>query len=186
MNTSLGALAQTKTIAFSRFRSIEERIGILGFTLMLLLVLSRPLWAHEFKLGDLEIDHPWSRAVPEGAKVAAGYLVIKNNGTAADRLVSINSPISDKAEVHEMAVNADGVMTMRPVEGGVEIPAGGELALKPGAFHIMFTGLKQPPKEGVKFPGTLTFEKAGKIDVEFAVDAKGGEAAEPDHQGHGG
>lgn len=182
MTTHLRALALTRTIALARFRSVEERIGIFGFTLMLMLVLSRPLWAHEFKLGDLEIDHPWSREIPAGAKVAAGYMIIKNSGAAADRLLSVSSPIAGKAEVHEMAVNADGVMTMRPVSGGVEIPAGGELALEPGAFHIMFMELKEPPKAGVKFPGTLTFEKAGTVEVEFAVEAKGGEADHSQHQ----
>lgn len=182
MTARYRALAHTMTIAVTRFRSIEERIGILGFTLMLLLVLSRPLWAHEFKLGHLEIDHPWSREIPAGAKVAAGYMIIKNRGTAADRLVSVSSPISGKAEVHEMSLTADGVMTMRPVSGGIEIPAGGEVALKPGAFHIMFMELKEPPKAGEKFPGTLTFEKAGTVDVEFAVEAKGGEADHSQHQ----
>ena len=172
------ASAHARTI---RVRSIEERIGIAVFALMLLFALSRPLWAHEFKLGDLEIEHPWSRETPDGAKVATGYLVVNNHGTSADRLVSITSPVAGKAEVHEMAVNSEGVMTMRPVEGGIEIPTGGEVALKPGAFHIMFMDLKQPPKAGVKFPGTLTFEKAGTVDVEFAVEAKGGET---DHSKH--
>ncbi|MDQ6433299.1 copper chaperone PCu(A)C [Mesorhizobium sp. LHD-90] len=173
--------ASAHAIARSRFRSIEERIGILAFSLMLIFALSRPLWAHEFKLGDLEIGHPWSREIPAGAKVAAGYMVINNHGAAADRLVSITSPIAGKAEVHEMSVNSEGVMTMRPVTAGVEIPAGGEVALKPGAFHIMFMDLKEIPKAGVKFPSTLTFEKAGKVDVEFAVEAK---SNEPDHSQH--
>jgi copper(I)-binding protein len=95
----------------------------------------------------------------------------------------VTSPIAAKAESHQMSVNAEGVMTMRPVEGGIEIPAGSEVELKPGSFHIMFMELNQPTKEGVKFPGTLTFEKAGTVDVEFAVDAKAGE---PDHSAHGG
>ncbi|MEQ1950231.1 copper chaperone PCu(A)C [Mesorhizobium sp. CN2-181] len=169
-----------------RFRSLDERAGLLGFILMLLMAFAQPLWAHEFKLGDLEIGHPWSREIPDGAKVAAGYMVIKNHGTTADRLVSIVSPIAGKAEVHEMSVNSEGVMTMRPVEAGIEIPAGGEVALKPGAFHIMFMDLKQMPKAGVKFPGTLTFEKAGAVEVEFAVEPKAGEADHSKHQTTGG
>jgi copper(I)-binding protein len=95
----------------------------------------------------------------------------------------VTSPIAGKAEIHEMSVNAEGVMTMRPVDGGIEIQPGAEVELKPGSFHIMFMQLKQPTEEGVKFPGTLTFEKAGTVDVEFAVDAKAGE---PDHSKHGG
>ncbi len=125
--------------------------------------------AHEFKVGDLEIDHPWSRATPPGAKVAGGYLTVTNHGSAPDRLVSISSDIAAKAEVHEMAVK-DGVMTMRPVEGGVEIPAGGKVELKPGGYHLMLMGLKHPAKQGENFPATLTFEKAGSVTVEFQVE----------------
>ena len=182
MTIRLRVPADIRTMALPRFSGVEERIGILGLMLMVLLVLSRPLWAHEFKLGYLEIDHPWSREIPAGAKVAAGYMIIKNHGAAADRLISLSSPIAGKAEVHEMAVSAEGVMTMRPVTGGVEIPVGGEVALEPGTFHIMFMDLKEPPKAGMKFPATLTFEKAGLVDVEFAVETKGGEADHSQHQ----
>lgn len=176
----------------SRFRSFEERIGIVGFSLMLLLALAHPLFAHEFKVGDLEIVHPWSRATPDGAKVAAGYLEVRNAGSEADRLVSVTGDIAARAEIHEMAVDADGVMTMRPVAGGVEIPAGGNVALKPGGLHIMFLDLKQGAKEGEKFKGSLTFEKAGTVAVEFAVDAMGSapqqgeEGGDGGHDGHGG
>ncbi len=170
---------RSKTIASTR--SIE-RIGFLTLALILLINLVQPLWAHGYKLGDLEIGHPWSRETPDGANVAAGYLVIKNNGTTEDRLIAVSSGISEKGEIHEMSVNADGVMTMREVKE-IVIPAGGEVALKPGGFHLMFAGLKAPAVKDQRFPGTLTFEKAGKIDVEFKVDAKAGEA---DHSAHGG
>ena len=114
--------------------------------------------------------------------MAAGYLVIKNHGTTDDRLIAVSAGISEKGEIHEMSVNADGVMTMREVKE-IVIPAGGEVALKPGGFHLMFVGLKAPAVKDQKFPGTLTFEKAGKVDVEFKVDAKAGEM---DHSAHGG
>ncbi|MBX3568714.1 MAG: copper chaperone PCu(A)C [Rhizobiaceae bacterium] len=171
------------TYPFSRLRSFGERIGIVAFTMMLLFAMSQSLWAHEFKAGDIEIVHPWSRATPDGAKVAAGYLTLKNDGSEGDRLVSVSGEIAGKTEVHEMAVDASGVMTMRPVEGGVEIPAGGTVELKPGGFHIMFMGLRQGVKEGEAFKGTLTFEKAGSIDVEFDVQAIGGAAGHDDHGG---
>ncbi len=102
--------------------------------------------AHEFKVGDIEIVHPWSRATPPGAKVAAGYTTITNNGSTPDKLIAVTGEISEKGEIHEMAVDGNGVMTMRPVEGGIEIPAGGTVELKPGAFHIMFKELKRLPK----------------------------------------
>ena len=168
--------AHAASLLFTRLRSFEERLGIAVFAFALLFAGLHGALAHEFKLGDLEIDHPWSRATPPGAQVAGGYMTIINHGSDADRLVSISSDISGKAEVHAMTVK-DGVMTMRPVEGGLEIPAGATVALKPGAFHVMFLDLKTPPQQGKTFPATLTFEKAGSVDVEFAVEGMGGQGA---------
>ena len=139
--------------------------------------------AHEFKAGPLKIGHPWSRATPAGAKVGGGYLSIENTGTAADRLVSVSVPFAARAEVHEMAVK-DGVMTMRPLEQGVEVPAGAKVEFKPGGYHIMFMELKQPLKQGEMMKGTLTFEKAGTVDVEFKVDAIAAKGSEGEHKGH--
>lgn len=152
--------------------SFEQRLAIAMLVFALLFVGAQPVFAHEFKLGDLEIEHPWSRATPAGAKVAGGYFTITNTGSA-DRLLSISSDISAKAELHEMGVK-DGVMTMRPVSGGLEIPAGGKVALKPGGYHLMFVDLKRQPKQGETFSATLTFEKAGTVTVQFAVEGIGG------------
>jgi hypothetical protein len=151
---------------------LRQRLAFAALFVVLLLACIPAAIAHEFKVGDLEIEHPWSRATPPGAKVAGGYFTVTNKGSVPDRLLSISSEISDKAELHEMGVK-DGVMTMRPVEGGLEIPAGGKIALKPGAYHLMFTGLKRQPKQGEKFAATLTFEKAGSVKVEFAVEGMG-------------
>lgn len=153
-------------------RSFEERLGIAVLVFALLFASAQAVMAHEFKVGDLEIGHPWSRATPAGAKVAGGYFTVTNNGTSADRLVSISSDVSDKAELHEMAVK-DGVMSMRPVTEGLEIPAGGKVELKPGGYHLMFIDLKRQPKQGEKFSATLTFEKAGSVTVDFAVEGMG-------------
>ncbi|KUM28660.1 hypothetical protein AU467_10875 [Mesorhizobium loti] len=157
-----------------------EHLGLAVFVLLLLLACVPGALAHEFKAGDLVIGHPWSRATPPGAKVAGGYFTVTNKGNAPDRLLSISSEISDKAELHEMGVK-DGVMTMRPVTGGLEIPAGGKVELKPGAYHLMFFGLKRQPKQGEKFPATLTFEKAGSVTVEFAVEGMGEMGGMDDH-----
>jgi copper(I)-binding protein len=94
----------------------------------------------------------------------------------------VTADIAGKGEIHEMTVK-DGVMNMRPLADGIEIPAGGEVKLEPGSYHVMFKELKAPAVEGVKFPGTLTFEKAGTVKVEFAVEKAGWEA---DHSAHGG
>jgi periplasmic copper chaperone A len=128
--------------------------------------------AQEFKAGSIEIDNPWSRATPKGAKVAAGYLVIKNNGTDPDRLVGGTSPAAGKVEVHEMSMDK-GVMKMRPVSGGLEIKPGETVELKPNSFHLMLTGLKQQIENGKPFKASLNFEKAGPVEVEFNVVAPG-------------
>ncbi|CDX32992.1 conserved exported hypothetical protein [Mesorhizobium sp. ORS 3359] len=164
--------AQAFALRGAQQLDFQRHLAFAGLFVVLLLACVPGALAHEFKVGDLEIQHPWSRATPPGAKVAGGYFTVVNKGSAPDRLLSISSDISDKAELHEMGVK-DGVMTMRPVEGGLEIPAGGKVALKPGAYHLMFTGLKRQPKQGEKFPATLTFEKAGSVKVEFAVEGMG-------------
>lgn len=169
----------SNTYPLSRLRSLEERFGIAAFTLLFLFAMSQSLLAHdlkhEFKVGEIEIIQPWSRATPEGAKVAAGYFTLRNLGAQPDRLVAATGEIAGKTEVHEMSVDAAGVMTMHPVPGGLEIPAGGEVKLQPGSFHIMFMDLKQGAKEGETFTGTLTFEKAGTVQVEYSVDKMGGD-----------
>ncbi|WP_144377156.1 copper chaperone PCu(A)C [Mesorhizobium amorphae] len=172
----------TLSPAFSLRSSIPARLGLVSAAFAVLLAGMPAAFAHEFKVGSLEIDHPWSRATPPGAKVAGGYLTIKNSGGEADRLVSIASDVSQKAEVHEMAVK-DGVMTMRKVDGGLEVPANGKAELAPGGYHLMFIGLNRQPKQGEKFAATLTFEKAGPVTVEFDVEAVGGAApkAHGDH-----
>lgn len=167
----------------TRASSVAEAIAIVYLALILVFAAGQPLLAHEFKAGEIEIGHPWSRATPQGAKVAVGYLKLTNAGAEADRLVSVSGEIAGRTEIHEMTVDENGVMTMRPVEGGIDIPAGGTVELKPGGLHIMFLDLKQAAIEGVKFKGTLTFEKAGPVDVEFAVDAMGGDAGHADHGG---
>lgn len=153
--------------------------------LAVLLSAASPLTAHEFKAGDLDLIHPWSRETPPGAKVAAGYVRLVNRGSEADRLLSVTGEIAGRAEIHEMVVDDRNVMTMRPVDG-LDIPAGGEVELKPGGYHIMFLDLKDARKKGERFAGSLTFEKAGTVEVEFAVEAMaGGSGHEAGHGGHG-
>lgn len=158
-----------------RFRSVEERIGIAVFAAALVFVPAQAVLAHEFKTGSLEIEHPWARATPPGAAVGGGYVEIRNEGDTADRLVSATAEIAGRTEIHQMKV-VDGVMKMAPVEGGVVIPPGEDVKLAPGGYHLMFFNLKGPLKKGDKIPGTLTFEKAGTIKVEFAVEAIGATA----------
>jgi len=115
----------------------------------------------------LQIEKPWVRATAPGAQVAGGYLVIRNQGAAADRLVSASSPAAAKVELH-VHINDNGVMKMRQVPG-YDVPAKGSFELKPGGAHLMFMDIKRPFKEGEKLPVKLKFEKAGEVSAEFHV-----------------
>jgi periplasmic copper chaperone A len=156
-----------------------------GIVVVGILAVSSGAFAYDYKVGALEIDRPWSRAVPKGATVAAGYVTIKNTGAEPDRLTGGSTPVAGKFEVHEMSMDK-GVMRMRPVPGGVEIKPGATVELKPQSFHIMMTGVKQPIEKGKPFKASLTFEKAGSVDVDFAVEAVGATpaAASHDHAHH--
>jgi len=132
--------------------------------------------ATDYKVGSLEIEQPWSRALPKGATVAAGYMKIKNTGTEPDRLVGGSTPVAGKFEIHEMSMDK-GIMRMRPLPAGLEIKPGETVELKPSGTHIMMMDVKQPIVRGKPFAGSLTFEKAGSVDVDFAVEAVGGTPA---------
>ncbi len=147
-----------------------NKIGMLVVSIVLLLIGAAN--AKDYKVGALEIDSPWSRATPKGASVAAGYMMIKNNGAVSDSLVSAATSIAGKIEVHEMTMD-NGVMKMRPLAGGLEIKPGATVEFKPSALHLMIMNLKQPVEKGKPFVVTLTFEKAGAVDVEFTVEGVG-------------
>ena len=182
-----------KTVINRVLHHTEDRIGLCVLAIALTLFAALPASAHEYKIGNLEIAHPWVRMTPAGAKVGGGYLAIENNGTEPDRLVSATSDVSDRVEIHEMSVK-DGIMTMRMLPNGVEVPAKGTVALAPGGYHLMMQDLKKPLVQGERFKGTLTFAKAGTLNVEFAVEGMGGpkgsaaatDGAPPmDHSMHG-
>jgi periplasmic copper chaperone A len=127
------------------------------------------------KAGALTIEAPWIRATPGGAKIAGGYMKITNAGKETDRLTGGTLPVAGRFEVHEMSMDG-GVMKMRHLSKGLEIKPGETVELKPGGFHVMFMDLKQGLKEGETYKGTLVFEKAGKIEVEYKVGPIGGGA----------
>jgi periplasmic copper chaperone A len=114
-------------------------------------------------LGPLQIDTPWARASIGTARPSAAYVTIRNTGDKADRLVSIETPVAARSEVHEMEEEG-GVMKMRPA-GPLEIPPGEEVRLEPGGIHIMLMQLRQPLKEGESIPITFTFRQAGDITM---------------------
>ena len=138
--------------------------------------------AADYSIGTLRIANPWTRATPKGASVAGGYMTITNGGSVSDRLVGGMVAVAGRFEVHRMVIE-EGVARMRPVVGGLRIEPGETVELKPGSTHVMLMGLKQALQAGQNIKGTLEFEKAGKVDIEYAVEAIG--AAAPAKGGHG-
>lgn len=130
----------------------------------------------------IQIEKPWSRATAPGAKVAGGYMLIRNAGASGDRLLSASSPAAGKVELH-VHINDNGVMKMREVPA-YDVPAKGTFELKPGGAHLMFMALRKPFKEGDTVPVKLRFEKAGEVAAEFRIGSLGGAAAPADHHKH--
>jgi copper(I)-binding protein len=149
-----------------------RKIIAISFGLVLMAVVGPPVRAEDAKAGDLVISQAWSRATPNGAKIGAGYFTIENKGATADKLVGVSGDVSPRIEVHEMSMN-NGVMKMRPVDGGLTIDPGKTVKLAPSGYHLMIMDLKSPLKQGDKLPLTLQFEKAGKVAVTLDVQGVG-------------
>jgi copper(I)-binding protein len=150
----------------------------LRVALVLLLASGGALHAADWKVGDLNIAQPWSRATAPGATTGVIYFGIANAGKSDDRLTGISTDVADKAELHKtMMMPGDakggGMMMMDPMPDGVAIAAGQSVTLRPDGMHVMLMGLKRQLKPGDTFPVTLTFEKAGKVDATAEVGGPG-------------
>ncbi len=162
---------------------MKKTFGMLSGIALMAVFIAAPARADEVKAGDLVITQAWSRATPGGAKIGGGYLTIENNGKTADRLLGGTADIAAKVEVHEMSTD-NGVMKMRPVEGGLTIDPGKTVKLAPSGYHLMIMDLKAPLKQGEKVPVTLNFEKAGKVSIMLDVQGVGAKGpAGPDRSG---
>lgn len=128
--------------------------------------------AHKFEKNGLAIHHPWTRATAPGAAVGVGYLSITNEGKEADTLTGGTFEGAGAVEIHEMKMDGDKMM-MRQLKDGVEIKPGETVKFAPGSYHLMFTGLKAPIAQGPQIKGSLTFSKAGSVDIAYKVEAIG-------------
>ena len=145
--------------------------------------LSLAQTASTYRAGSLVIEAPWSRATPGGAKVGGGYMRIVNRGSEPDRLIGGTAAVAARVEVHESST-VNGVARMRPVEGGLVIRPGETVELKPGGLHAMLADLARPLKEGEVIKGTLVFEKAGTVAIEYRVGGIGAQSAGGGHHHH--
>jgi copper(I)-binding protein len=144
---------------------------------VLAIVPALPAWA---QAPGVSVEKAFARATIALSPNGAVYLTVRNPTDEPDKLVGAFTLIAKRAELHTH-LHEGGVMKMRPIEA-VTVPPGGSASLKPGADHIMLTGLSQPLKEGDRFELVLTFEKAGELPVMVTVGAVG--ATEAAHGAH--
>jgi hypothetical protein len=160
------------------------RVGPLLIAALVIAILAAACSSPASVSGDLQLKDVWARAAKAGEMAqgemqmedshagmganSAAYMVIANSGKEPDRLISAKADVSKAVEIHETVMEGD-VMRMQPVQGGIEVPAGGQVELKPGGYHVMFIGLTRDLNGGDKFPLTLQFEKGGEVTVEAEV-----------------
>ena len=145
----------------------------------LALTAAFPALAHT--TGGMQVKNAYAKATP---KAGAVYFTIENHSPGEDRLVSATSDVAGKVELHTSKADANGVMRMAPIEGGITVPMGQSHDLAPGGDHVMLMDLKQKLKPGDSFPLTVTFETFGPVTVEVTVVKPGEGAAETGAMDH--
>jgi copper(I)-binding protein len=134
----------------------------------------------------VEVQNAWVRATVQGQKATGAFMTL--TAKSAGRLVSVSTPVAGVAEVHEMNMEGD-VMKMRALPGGLELPAGKPVELKPGGYHVMLMDLKLPLQKDTTIPVTLVFkdgkgtETKTELKVPVSQTAPSGAAA-PAHGAH--
>lgn len=129
------------------------------------------------------IDHPYSHPTAAPGVPGVGFFTLINRGSKPDRLISVKSPVAGSVEIHESQIK-DGVMQMRALTQGVALPVGKPVAFAPGGMHLMLFDLREPLREGVPVPVTLTFERAGTVTTALQVEPREAPSAEADHSQH--
>jgi copper(I)-binding protein len=140
---------------------------------------------HDYRAGDVRIVHPFATPSVAGMTSGAAYVVtLENTGAAPDRLLRASTPQAARVELHNMSIDAGGVMRMRELDH-ISVEPGSPIKMRPGnGFHFMLMDLKQPLKEGDKFPMTLEFERGGKVEVKVVTQVpkpRRGDSAEHKH-----
>ncbi len=138
--------------------------------------------SHQMNDGKPIVTQVWSRAMPPSAPTGAVYFTLSNPGNTPDRLMDIQTPRAERAELHTHVHKGD-VMSMERIDS-VELPAGGEVAFKPGGNHVMLFKLSEPLVAGERFPLTLIFDKAGEVTVDVAIHEQAPEPNGNTHQHH--
>ncbi len=152
--------------------------------LLALVTVAGPVMAHEYRAGDIEVVHPFAPPTPPGAPMAAGYLEIINHGQQDERLLGGKVTFAHELQLHETTVEGD-VSRMRQITDGLVIPAGSTVKFQPMGKHLMFTDLAEPLVDGERKAATLSFENAGELEVEFAIEHAETGSMDHDNMDHG-
>lgn len=131
--------------------------------------LTAPAFAGDYRVGGVEVRRPWTRPAQAGMN-GVGYLTLANVGKKPIKLVAIESPAAKSVTVHQSSM-ANGVMSMRPVTGGLTIAPGATVAFAPGGYHLMLVGLTAAQALGGKVPATLVFDGGLKVKIDLSVEA---------------
>lgn len=139
------------------------------YMLSIVVLLTSAASAHEYTTNSIQIDHPWSREAPPSATVIAGFFQLRNLSIRDDFLISATTPIAERVEIHQHEMS-DGVMRMKKIDN-VRISTMKSVMFEPGGYHLMIFNPEQSFKQGERFPMTLEFRNAGKVEIELAVEA---------------
>lgn len=136
-----------------------------------------------------EAHDAYARTSGPTAQSGAAFMVLHNGGDQDCHIADVRSDVSARTELHTHSEDAQGVMRMLPIEGGIALPAGADHAMERGADHVMFLGLNGPLEQGTTFPVTFVFADGTESTVTITVDSeRRPEAGGHDHsqmQGHG-
>jgi copper(I)-binding protein len=124
---------------------------------------------------DIDVTDVWGRNSPMAAENGAFYMIIENNTTETEQLLSVSTPACEVTELHEMYMKENDVMGMRPVEGGIiVIPAGEKVELKVGGLHVMCLSKTQEFVPGEDIPLLLEFANAGEMEANIEIRESAG------------
>lgn len=162
------------------------RRTLLGFACAVMLATSTLAEGKKggpWKIEGVLVEQAWARVMPGGSKTGAIYLTIHNTSLTDDLLLAVDSPAARETSVHQSVVE-DDIAKMKPMPFGVEVRSGTEVIMKPGAMHIMLTGLTGALQPGDQLPVTMVFREAGKLDLEVPVLPIGAKDPAVSHGGH--
>jgi len=114
----------------------------------------------------VEVQNAWARATVTGQMATGAFMTL--TAKEATTLVGVASTAAGVAQVHEMKMD-NGVMKMAEVKGGLVLPAGKAVELKPGGYHLMLMDLKAPLAKDSSVPVTLTFRDAKGVDSQLEL-----------------